>query len=279
MNIKENFYSKLHQLREGMSFTGGDSKKETIQFKQPDGSLRTATARIQPEYKGQQSSDNKNKSSGGMSFTGGDSKKETIQFKQPDGSLRTATANKEPASADSRYQTPIYPNNSGQYTSPNQPKAKTVSKKSFNRYLNRIGRGGSRSLKEEEQLDELRKLSDDQKKKLQKRIRDKHDDAWEKTKEIRKEKKSVGSADTKDMDTYRNRLAKIHNKLDEATLGGAKYIRKRNPNNPKSKKSTERINAAVSSSYGGVADATGHKRKRLLQKGKAAFDVGMAQKK
>lgn len=66
--------------------------------------------------------------------------------------------------------------------------------------------------------------------------------------------------------------------LGEATLGGEKYKSKRNPNNRKSTKSKEKINAAVSSSYGGVADATGNKRKRLLQKGKAAFDVGLAQK-
>jgi hypothetical protein len=66
--------------------------------------------------------------------------------------------------------------------------------------------------------------------------------------------------------------------MDEATLGGEKYKGERNPNNMKSTKSKEKINAAVSSSYGGVADATGNKRKRLLQKGKAAFDVGLTQK-
>lgn len=69
---------------------------------------------------------------------------------------------------------------------------------------------------EEQQLDELRRLSDDQKKKLQARIRDKHDKAWDKTTEIRKAKKSAGPADTKDMDKFRNRLGKIHNKLDES---------------------------------------------------------------
>lgn len=72
---------------------------------------------------------------------------------------------------------------------------------------------------ETEQLDELRRLSDDQKKKLQSRIRDKHDKAWTETERIRKEKKSKGSEDTKTIDKFRNRLAKIHNKLDENNEG------------------------------------------------------------
>ena len=53
---------------------------------------------------------------------------------------------------------------------------------------------------------------------MQAHIRKKHDAAWEKTQEIRKEKKSAGSADTKDMDKHRNRLAKMHNKLDEEQI-------------------------------------------------------------
>lgn len=68
---------------------------------------------------------------------------------------------------------------------------------------------------EEEQLDELRGLTPDTKKKLQKRIRDKHDKAWDETERIRKEKKSKGSEDTKKIDAFRNRLGKIHNKLDK----------------------------------------------------------------
>ena len=68
---------------------------------------------------------------------------------------------------------------------------------------------------EAEQLDELRGKGTVDKKEMQARIRKKHDAAWEKTQEIRKEKKSAGPADTKDMDKYRNRLAKMHNKLDE----------------------------------------------------------------
>lgn len=68
---------------------------------------------------------------------------------------------------------------------------------------------------DEEQLDELKGLTPDTKKKLQARIRDKHDKAWDDTTEIRKKKKSVGSADTKKIDAFRNRLGKIHNKLDE----------------------------------------------------------------
>jgi hypothetical protein len=68
---------------------------------------------------------------------------------------------------------------------------------------------------EAEQLDELRGKGTVDKKEMQARIRKKHDAAWEKTQEIRKEKKSAGPADTKDMDKYRNRLAKMHNKLDK----------------------------------------------------------------
>lgn len=70
----------------------------------------------------------------------------------------------------------------------------------------------------EEQLDELRGKGTVDKKEMQSRIRKKHDAAWEKTQEIRKEKKSAGSADTKDMDKYRNRLARMHNKLDEGIM-------------------------------------------------------------
>jgi hypothetical protein len=65
---------------------------------------------------------------------------------------------------------------------------------------------------EAEQLDELRGKGTVDKKELQKHIRRKHDIAWEKTKEIRKDKDVEGS---KKMDAYRNRLAKMHNKLDK----------------------------------------------------------------
>ncbi len=74
----------------------------------------------------------------------------------------------------------------------------------------------------EEQLDELRGKGTVDKKEMQKHIRRKHGEAWEKTQRIRKEKKSAGPADTKDMDKYRNRLAKIHNKLDEDQLNELK---------------------------------------------------------
>lgn len=71
----------------------------------------------------------------------------------------------------------------------------------------------------EEQLNELRgksSLSDDERKKLKGRIYKKHGKAWGDTIDIRKEKKSSGPADTRDKDKYRNRLAKMHNKLDES---------------------------------------------------------------
>lgn len=67
----------------------------------------------------------------------------------------------------------------------------------------------------EEQLNELRGKGTVDKKEMQKHIRRKHDIAWEKTQRIRKEKKSSGPADTKNMDKYRNRLARMHNKLDK----------------------------------------------------------------
>jgi hypothetical protein len=72
---------------------------------------------------------------------------------------------------------------------------------------------------------------------------------------------------------------KEKNQVNEATLGGAKYKRKNNPNNTKSKKSSKYINDVMDRAYGKVADAKGHERKRLLQKGHAAFKVGMANKK
>lgn len=75
-----------------------------------------------------------------------------------------------------------------------------------------------------EQLDELRgkgTLDKKDKEKLQGRIRDKHGKAWTETERIRKEKKSKGSEDTKSIDKFRNRLAKIHNKLDEEQMNEA----------------------------------------------------------
>ena len=66
--------------------------------------------------------------------------------------------------------------------------------------------------------------------------------------------------------------------IKEATLGGAARVNKPNPNNVKSKKSGFTINTKMNDAYGKVADAKGHARKRLLQKGKAAFNVGHAKK-
>lgn len=75
-------------------------------------------------------------------------------------------------------------------------------------------------LREEvEQLDELRgkgTLSDKEKKELQDRIYNKHGEAWEKTKRKRKALGSKGSADTKDLDQFRNRLGAMYKKLEEA---------------------------------------------------------------
>jgi hypothetical protein len=71
---------------------------------------------------------------------------------------------------------------------------------------------------EEEQLNELRgksSLSDDERKELKDRIRKKHGKAWNDTIGIRKEKKSSGPADTRDMDKLRDRLARMYNKLDK----------------------------------------------------------------
>ena len=74
----------------------------------------------------------------------------------------------------------------------------------------------------EETLNELRgksSLSKKEREELKRRIRDKHSKAWDKTQNIRKTKKSFGpSKDTKDIDSFRNRLSKIHNKLDESQL-------------------------------------------------------------
>jgi hypothetical protein len=61
-------------------------------------------------------------------------------------------------------------------------------------------------------------------------------------------------------------------KLDEVRLGGK---RKKNPNNETSTKSQKDIEKAMNDSYGKVADSTGHKRMRQLQKGRIAFNLGM----
>lgn len=67
-------------------------------------------------------------------------------------------------------------------------------------------------------LNELRgksSLSDNERKELKGRIHKKHGKAWDDTIGIRKEKKSAGPADTKDMDKLRDRLARMYNKLDK----------------------------------------------------------------
>jgi type I site-specific restriction-modification system R (restriction) subunit len=90
-------------------------------------------------------------------------------------------------------------------------------------------------------LNELRgksSLSDDERKELKDRIRKKHGKAWNDTIDIRKEKKSAGPADTRDMDKLRNRLAKMYNKLEEAA-------------DDLSKKSTEELQNFIKDHAGG----------------------------
>jgi hypothetical protein len=71
----------------------------------------------------------------------------------------------------------------------------------------------------EETLNELRgksSLSNIERKKLKQRILDKHGKAWIETQNIRRTKKSFGpSKDTKDVDSFRNRLGGIYNKLEK----------------------------------------------------------------
>ena len=71
----------------------------------------------------------------------------------------------------------------------------------------------------EETLNELRgksSLSKKEREELKRRIRDKHSKAWDKTQNIRKTKKSFGpSKDTKEIDSFRNRLGGIYNKLEK----------------------------------------------------------------
>jgi len=71
----------------------------------------------------------------------------------------------------------------------------------------------------EEPLNELRgksSLSKKEREKLKQRIRDKHSKAWDETQNIRRTKKSSGpSKDTKDIDSFRNRLGGIYNKLEK----------------------------------------------------------------
>lgn len=62
--------------------------------------------------------------------------------------------------------------------------------------------------KEDKQLNELHGKSKEAMKKIKARLEKKHDDEWEKTTEKRKEKKSVGPADTRGEDKKRNDLAK-----------------------------------------------------------------------
>jgi hypothetical protein len=93
----------------------------------------------------------------------------------------------------------------------------------------------------EENLNELRgksSLSDDERKELKGRIHKKHGKAWDDTIDIRKEKKSSGPADTRDMDKLRNRLAKMYNKLEEAA-------------DDLSKKSTEELQKFIKDHAGG----------------------------
>lgn len=73
----------------------------------------------------------------------------------------------------------------------------------------------SNMMRKEETLNELRGKGSVDKEDLKKHIAKKHDAAWEKTREKRKKNKSSGSADTRDEDKHRNRLAKMYNKLKE----------------------------------------------------------------
>jgi hypothetical protein len=71
----------------------------------------------------------------------------------------------------------------------------------------------------EETLNELRgksSLSKKEREELKRRIREKHSKAWDKTQNIRRTKKSFGpSKDTKEIDSFRDRLGAIHNKLEK----------------------------------------------------------------
>lgn len=71
--------------------------------------------------------------------------------------------------------------------------------------------------------------------------------------------------------------------VSEAVFGGKKYSgRKPNPNNKKSRKTSEMINKALQDAYGKVADLRDagdkHGLRNQLAKGKAAFAIGMAKK-
>lgn len=70
--------------------------------------------------------------------------------------------------------------------------------------------------KEDKQLNELHGKSKEAMKKIKARLEKKHDDEWEKTTEKRKEKKSVGPADTRGEDKKRNDLAKRWLRADKA---------------------------------------------------------------
>jgi len=70
-------------------------------------------------------------------------------------------------------------------------------------------------MKKEETINELRGKGSVSKDDMKKHIEKKHNDAWEKTIRIRKEKKSAGPSDTKDIDKHRDRLGKMYNKLGE----------------------------------------------------------------
>jgi hypothetical protein len=97
-----------------------------------------------------------------------------------------------------------------------------------------------------------------------------------KTKETSDMGTTNAAQNRKDRKAWRKKVKK--EKLKEATLGGAKLAGKANPNNVKSKKSGFTINTKMNDAYSKVPDAKGLVRKRLLQKGKAAWNVGHAKK-
>jgi hypothetical protein len=135
-------------------------------------------------------------------------------------------------------------------------------------------------------LNELRgksSLSDDERKELKDRIRKKHGKAWNDTIDIRKEKKSAGPADTKDMDKFRNRLAKMYNKLEEANSKNTIKIKRKYYTDKAKEMETERNDRFSSSNpvrrammtqvHGSVGSPKAKKSARKLKRIKQAADV------
>lgn len=205
MNIKENFHSKLQQIREDYDKSWADETKHTKNIL--SGARRKDDKK---KWKGFVKDANKRAVTGMSGKHEGEKRVDEEQLDE---------VNKKSAIGKFLRHREAVKKGWGTFGKAIFAKTDDETRKhvrNANRYdsLTKTGKASTKPL-DEQQLDELHGKGTVDKKEMQAHIRKKHDAAWKKTQDIRKEKKSAGPADTRDMDEYRGRLARMHNKLDK----------------------------------------------------------------